>query len=127
MDNSEKLDLSTLLKAREVFEKFRQDMINDRDKAGAVKAFEFSYELSWKYMKRVLAMRDLETGSPKDTFRKAALEKLIDDPELWFEFQKNRNLTSYTYNEANLELIISIFDTFSSEMNILIQRLKALT
>ena len=119
------IDLSKLLKAHAVFERFRCDMKDDRDQAGAVQAFEFCYELAWKMMKRFLNARGQETGSPKDTFRAAALEKLIDDPEVWFEFQKKRNLTVYTYEQENLDIIVSIFDVFSVELSKLIERLKA--
>jgi nucleotidyltransferase substrate binding protein (TIGR01987 family) len=126
MRMDEILDISKLIKAQHVFERFRIDMKDDRDKAGAVQAFEFCYELCWKMMKRFLTLRGQETGSPKDTFRKAALEKLIDDPEVWFEFQKKRNLTTHTYEQENLEAIVNIFDHFSQEMAILIKRLQAL-
>jgi len=118
------IDIAKLLKAQSVFERFRQDMKNDRDQAGAVQAFEFCYELAWKMMKRFLMARGVETGSPKDTFRAAALEKLIDDPETWFEFQKKRNLTVHTYEQKNLDLIVAIFDNFSIELNMLTERLK---
>jgi replication initiation and membrane attachment protein DnaB len=47
-------DLSKLKKAISIFEDFRQEMKTDRDKAGAIQAFEFCYELSWKSMKRAL-------------------------------------------------------------------------
>lgn len=80
------INVDRVLKAQSVFERFRIDMEDDRDQAGAVQAFEFCYERSWKIMKRILESRGLELGSPKDTFRKAALEKLIEDPEIWFEF-----------------------------------------
>ncbi len=127
MDASEKIDISNILKAQEVFERFRKNMFDDQSKAGAVQAFEFSYELSWRLMKRVLESRGLEVGSPKDTFRKAVHEQLIDDPEVWFDFQKKRNLTVHTYKEENLENVISIFDTFSIEMDKFIERVKVLT
>lgn len=123
MDQSS-IDLSKLLKAQAVFERFRQGMKDDRDQAGAVQAFEFCYELAWKMMKRFLTARGQETGSPKDTFRAAALEKLIDDPEVWFEFQKKRNLTVHTYEQENLDAIVAIFDLFSTELSTLIERLK---
>lgn len=123
---SEKIDLSHLLKARDVFERFRTDMITDRDKTGAAQAFEFCYELCWKVMKRVLEMRGLTVGSPKDTFRKAVHEQLIEDPEIWFSFQDARNLTVHTYNKENLEAIVATFDIFSQEMNKLILKLRDL-
>lgn len=118
---------NNLRKAQGTFERFRQDMKTDRDQAGAIQAFEFCYELCWKLMKRVLESRGQETGSPKDTFRKAALEKLIDDPEIWFEFQKKRNLTTHAYEEEILKVIIASFDKFSSEMQKLLERVEELT
>ncbi len=121
MDNTEKIDLSSLLKAQKVFENFRINMITDRDKAGAVQAFEFSYELAWRFMKRFLHLRGVDVASPKETFRNAALEKFIEDPEIWFTFQQVRNLTVHTYNEANVETIISYFDNFSRELSKLIK------
>ena len=120
------IDLSKLLKAQTVFERFRVDMQDDRDEAGAVQAFEFCYELAWKMMKRVLATQGVEASSPKDTFRKAALAKIIDDPEVWFDFLDKRNLTSHTYERENLEAIVEIFDLFSVELAKAIKRMQVL-
>jgi nucleotidyltransferase substrate binding protein (TIGR01987 family) len=123
---TEHLKTDHLNKAFAVFLRFRQNLSTDQEKAGAVQAFEFCYELAWKLMKRILEMRGLEVGSPKDTFRKAFEEQLIDDPELWFEFQKKRNLTAHTYNEENLDIIIDSFSTFAQEMQKLIVKLEKL-
>lgn len=122
----ENFSILPIKKAQQVFEKFRQNLNSDQEKAGAVQAFEFCYELSWKTMKRVLELRGLEVGSPKDTFRKAREESLIKDPELWFEFQKMRNIVTHTYNEKNLDIIVASFDIFSSEMQKLIEQLECL-
>lgn len=121
------LYLQRLVKARNVFVSFQKDMTTDRDKAGAVQAFEFCYELAWKTMKHILEHRGVEVGSPKDAFRKAVQEKLIDDPEIWFNFQKKRNLTVHTYNEENLDIIVSSFGLFLKEMDVFIERIKALS
>ncbi len=118
------IDISPLEKAFKLFEEFRKDMKTERDKAGAVQAFEFCFELSWKITKRILAARGQESGSPKDTFRKAALEKLIEDPEIWFDFLNKRNLTVHTYNFVNLELVLSCFDSFAEEVRKLMEKIK---
>ena len=120
------ISLTKLRQAQAIFEDFRQGMVTDRDKAGAIQAFEFCYELAWKTMKRVLSLHGLETGSPKDTFRKAAQEHLIDDPEQWFDFQKKRNLTVYTYELNNITVIIESFDDFSHTLSHLIERIEQL-
>ncbi len=126
MNSKEKIDLAHIYKAQEVFERFRKNLETDQEKAGAVQAFEFCYELSWKLMKRFLELRGLESGSPKDTFRKAFEEGIINDPEIWFEFQKKRNLSVHTYNEENLDIIIESFDTFSAELADLLIKIKSL-
>lgn len=122
----EDINLTAILKAQKVFEEFRKDLTSDKDKTATVQAFEFCYELSWKLMKRVLESKGLEVGSPKDAIRTAALNRLIDDPEVWFEFQKRRNLTVHSYNKENLELIVSIFDSFSEELEKLVMRVRDL-
>ena len=65
----EEIGIENLLKARDRFEEFRRDMITDRDRAGAIQAFEFSYELAWKTIKRVLSKRDIDVMSPRESFR----------------------------------------------------------
>lgn len=122
----ETIDFSKLLKAQAVFERFRQDMRDDRDEAGAVQAFEFCYELVWKMLKRVLATQGVEATSPKDTFRKAGLAKLIDDAEIWFDFLEKRNLTSHTYEQENLDAIVAIFDVFSEELDKAIKKMQSI-
>ncbi len=101
-------------------------MRTDRDKAGAIQAFEFCYELTWKILKRALESQGLEASSPKDTFRKAAKEGFITDPELWFEFQQKRNLTVRTYEQENIESVITIFDNFSNELSAILIKIENL-
>lgn len=116
--------LTPLSKAQKRFETFRQHLKTDQEKAGAIQAFEYCYELAWKMLKRTLEQKGLEIGSPKDAFRYGAINKLIPDPEIWFEFQKKRNLTVHTYNEDMVEEIIKVFEKFSLELNTLIHNLK---
>jgi len=122
----ENFSILAIKKAQQVFEEFRKNLNTNQEKAGAVQAFEFCYELSWKAMKRVLELRGLVVGSPKDTFRKAHEEGLIADPEIWFGFQKLRNIVTHAYNEQNLNLIVESFGNFSTEMQKLIEQLERL-
>jgi nucleotidyltransferase substrate binding protein (TIGR01987 family) len=85
----------------------------EQEKAGAIQAFECCFELSWKIMKRLLQVRGRIANSPKETFRMAALENFIDDPELWYDFLEMRNLTVHTYQEAQADKIIQILPEFS--------------
>lgn len=117
-------NLDKLIKAKSVFEEFRQNMKTERDKAGAIQAFEFCYELSWKVMKRALAIEGLEANSPKEVFRLSGRTKFIDDVEKWFYFQQLRNLTAHTYEYENMGKIIESFDAFSQELEQVILNLN---
>ena len=101
----ENIDITSFIKA---FNEFKRALFyaqtSDADfpkklqEAAAIQCFEFTYELAWKTMKRLLNERGVEVNSPKTTFRAAAKEGWIDDPETWFVFQKARNMTSHTYD-----------------------------
>lgn len=72
-------------------------------RAGLIQNFEFTYELSWKFMKRWIEtniQQDLVTGVPRiELFRRAAESKLIDDVMQWMVYHKARNRTSHIYDE----------------------------
>ncbi|MDR2864549.1 MAG: nucleotidyltransferase substrate binding protein [Spirochaetaceae bacterium] len=71
--------------------------------AGVIQAFEFSYELCWKFIKRWIEMNvgnDVVDGVPRrELFRQGAENKLISDVDKWMEFHGARNRTSHTYGE----------------------------
>jgi nucleotidyltransferase substrate binding protein (TIGR01987 family) len=87
---------------------------SEQEKAGTIQAFEYCFELSWKIMKRLLEERGKTANSPREVFRLGALEGFIDDPELWFDFLKKRNLTVHTYQETEIEKVLSICNPFST-------------
>ncbi len=112
-----KIDIDALLKAFKKFEIFRQEpIITERDKAGVIQAFEYTFELCWKMMKRILEEEGRGADSPKSIFRIAATNSLIDDPEIWFEFLKKRNITVHTYDEDDADLVLSVCADFSKEV-----------
>jgi len=126
MEQSTRDLMGNLLKAQTVFERFRANMKDDQDQAGAVQAFKICYELSWKIMKRILANQGVESTAPRDIFRKAGIAKLIDNPEEWFGFIEKRHLTSYTYEQENVDTIVTAFDSFSAELNKAIEKMNPL-
>lgn len=112
------LDLSSLQKAVNSLEqavKVASSCINgvvdtEQEKvirAGVIQNFEFTYELCWKFMQRWLevnvAGQNADKLTMKELFRIAAERQLIRDVEAWFEYNKARNKTSHTYDEAVAE------------------------
>jgi nucleotidyltransferase substrate binding protein (TIGR01987 family) len=118
-----KIDISTFLSAYQQFHNALPTAKSDLEKAGMIQYFEFTYELAWKTLKRILEVRGKQLNSPKPIFREAALEGLIDDPELWFEFLEDRNNTVHTYNKNIADDIFSDFHRFDIEIGTLIQRI----
>lgn len=120
------IDINPLLLAFDQFHEALKIAKTDLEKAGTIQYFEFTYELAWKTMKRILSHRGKDLNSPRMVIREAALEKLIDNPELWFNFLKDRNETVHTYNKAIADSIFSDLHLFDTEMLLLIAKLKSL-
>ncbi len=118
------IQIDPLLKAFSKFEKFRQHLNSEQEKAGAIQAFEYTFELAWKTMKRLMEARGKVANSPRETFRISALEGFIVDPEIWFDFIKKRNLTVHTYSEAEMNDVLEIFEKFSLEMNTFLKNIQ---
>lgn len=119
------INIDSLLKAFKKFETFRKNTGTEQEKVGAIQAFEYSFELVWKTMKRLLEKRGRIANSPREAFRMAALEGFIDDPEIWFDFLKKRNLTVHTYEEEEVEAVLGVFEQFSSEVKNFLKNIGA--
>ena len=119
----ENINIEPLLKAFSKFEQFRVNSVTEQEKAGTIQAFEYCFELVWKIMKRLLEERGKIANSPKETFRMAALEGFISDPEIWFDFLRKRNLTVHTYQESEAENILAITESISFEIKAFLQKI----
>lgn len=110
------IDISSLLKAFKKFDLFRKTGKTEIEQAGIIQSFEYTFELSWKIMKKILNDQGIKAVTPKETLRFAAQAGFIDNPELWFSFLEKRNLTSHTYNEDEVEAVLSVCDSFADEV-----------
>ncbi len=119
----ENVNIDPLLKAFSKFEAFRFNTNTEQEKAGAIQAYEYCFELVWKVMKRLLGERGKIANSPREAFRMAALEGFIEDPELWFSFLKMRNITVHTYQEKEAEEVLKVFSAFSDEIKLFLKRI----
>ena len=75
---------------------------NDRDRAGIVQAFEFTFEQCWKAFQRIAASQGLTVGGPRQSLQAAVQLGLIAaaDEETWLDMMRDRNVTSHLYHEA---------------------------
>ena len=74
----------------------------NRDKAGIIQAFEFTYELAWKTFQRLAQAERLQVATPRQAFASALQMGFIPPEEeaVWLGMMQDRNLTSHTYNES---------------------------
>ncbi len=82
---------------------------NDRDKAGVIQAFEFTFEQSWKAIQKVAGETGVTLANPKSAFIFAMQNGWIDpssEPQ-WLELLKDRNLTTHTYQRKLANEVLS--------------------
>lgn len=80
----------------EVLKEKKTDIIRD----SAVQRFEFTFDLSWKLIKAFLEEeKGIKCVSPKECFREAFRQGLIDYNEFWTKITDLRNRAIHTYEE----------------------------
>lgn len=93
-------------------------------KAGAIQNFEFTYELSWKFIKRwlenSLGSTYVDGVSRRELFRIAAENRLIEDVDQWMIYHQARNIMSHTYNEDRAEEVFAIAKIFAADAPVLL-------
>jgi len=86
--------------------------------AGVIQNFEFTYELSWKFIKRWLSENlgriSVDGVTRRELFRLAAQYQLIDDVDEWMFFHQARNQTSHIYDENVANEVFDVARQFSS-------------
>lgn len=102
------------------------DFIRD----SCIQRFEYTYELSWKMLKRYL-----ETTSPNPAeFDEMSFQNLIrtgnekslllSNLEVWKKYRVARGTTSHTYNNQKALEVFSIIPDFLKEAQYLLQQLE---
>lgn len=90
-----------------------------------IQRFEYTYELSWKTMRRYFKINNqLEEENVQNIFREAGRQKLIESVESWFVYQKARNLTSHTYDEKIAEEVYEVAKSLSVDVDSFIKKLE---
>jgi nucleotidyltransferase substrate binding protein (TIGR01987 family) len=89
-----------------------------------IQRFEFSIELFWKFLKRILASKGIVVQYPKDVLREAYAGGLIDNESLWLSMLHDRNLSSHTYNQDLALEIYARIKTYYPVLALTTQNLK---
>ena len=82
-------------------------VVSDRDRAGVIQAFEFTFEAVWKLFKAMAEREGLPAESPRRALVAGHSLSLIDDEALWLAMLTDRSLTTHTYHHQVAERIFS--------------------
>ena len=98
--------------------------------AASIQAFEYTYELSIKFLRRYLKMTEpsakvIAEMTFSDLIRLASTKGLLLNPwPTWKEYRDKRNITSHTYDEKKADLVMTIIPDFLREAEYLSKQLR---
>ena len=100
-------------------------------RAGVIKHFEFTYELSWLAIKRWLEdnvnPNAADGVTRRELFRHGAEQRLIevDSIERWMVYHEARNRTSHTYRDTTANQVHAVLPGFLADARLLLAELEA--
>ena len=99
---------------------------------GCIQRFEYTYELSVKFLRRQLeemadSPGDIDALGYKDMLRLAAERGLVNDAVLWFGFRELRNITSHAYDPDKAAQVFNGIPAFLTQAQALAAQLMRLS
>ena len=103
--------------------------LREQFRAATIQAFEFSYELAVRMIRRQLAqivanpdeLREIDFA---DLMRDAADAGIVRDAPSYMRYREMRNRTSHTYNADRAEETAVAMDEFLSDLRLLLKELE---
>ena len=95
---------------------------------GVIQRFEFTFELSWKTLKRYLeeyGLEQVDGMTNRELFLVGFEQGLLDHPETWFHYLRMCNQSSHVYNEGKAVAVFSAARNFLHDVQSLLDRLEA--
>ena len=99
-------------------------------RAAAIQAFEFTYELSWKMLKRYLKItsanpNEIDNMSFPDLIRTGCDRGLLlSDVKRWKVYRQERGTTSHTYGTEKAQEVFEQVPEFLEEAQFLLKKLR---
>ena len=84
----------------------QQDPDNDLIRMAVIKAYEFTFELSWKTLKDFLAYNGIDAKLPREVLKQAFATGLVINGQLWIDMLEERNLMAHTYDDARARIAV---------------------
>ncbi len=99
-------------------------------RTASIQAFEFTYELTWKMLKRHLeasaaAAQTIDEMAFPDLIRTGSEQALLlSGWDVWKDFRRARNMTSHIYDEDKAAQVFESIPSFREEACFLLARLE---
>ncbi len=113
---------SAVERQKEFYERGDDDIYLDL----VVKRFEFTFEMSWKVIKRYLDFTGIGCVSPRSCYKEAFAQGIITEEGIWLDMIEMRDLSGHTYNEEEIKEIIDKLDGYKEAFTKLKQTIAAL-
>ena len=123
------LDNALKLAAGDRMQELQQDE-RELIKAGVIQNFEFTYEVSWKTLKRYLEMSspnpaEIDNMSFADLIRTGCENNiLLSDLSAWQNYRRARGITSHVYDMKKAEEVLAVIPGFLREAKYLLAKLQ---
>ncbi len=100
--------------------------LNEMEEQGLIKAFEYTYELSWKTLQDFLRDKGYDQiAGPKPVIEQSFQDGYITNGKGWMRMHQSRNLASHTYDEETAnEIIDGIRQEYFSLLQDIVLRLE---
>jgi nucleotidyltransferase substrate binding protein (TIGR01987 family) len=107
----------------------RNDDLHEQFRAAVIQAFEFTYELAVKMIRRQLEQivanpSELREMNFMELIRTAHEAGLVREAVPYKIYREKRNITSHTYDACTAEGILAIVDDFAGDMRFVLEELR---
>lgn len=103
--------------------------VKDQFRAASIQAFEFTYELAFKFMKRQLEQMapvpaSVDEMSFMQVVRAGAEAGLVRDVSRFHAYREARNITSHSYNREKADRVLAELPRFADDVTYLLAQLE---
>ncbi|WP_187296297.1 nucleotidyltransferase substrate binding protein [Tepidibacter mesophilus] len=104
----------------------KETLDSDIFRDALIQRFEFTFELTWKFLKVYLEDQGInDINSPKSVLKAAYAERLINEEMVWINMLRSRNLTSHIYSEKTaIEISESILKDYIPQLKKLVETME---
>ena len=95
-------------KAFKQLERFiAEEELNEMEDQGLIKAFEYTYELSWKTLQDLLKEKGYnDILGPRPVIEQSFQDGYITNGKEWLRMHNSRNLTTHSYDKETADEIV---------------------